>query len=450
MTARPKRKATRFKCPLRTEGELRAFVSTAFGVLIPDKRVCPDHSTPWEAFRDAYFAVAPMILWEGSRGFAGKSFLLALLTLTEAITLKAEVNVLGGSGEQSERVIEYMTALWESPSAPRRLLLGDVKREQRLVYGNKVRSLMASTKSVRGPHPQRLRLDEIDEMDPVIFDASMGQTMTKEGVPAPPQTVGSSTHQYPAGTMTMAKTMAAEKGWPVYTWCYRETMEPHGWLAESEIALKKIQVSSAMWDSEYELQEPSPEGRAIDSDAVKKMFDTKLGDYQGKEGEYIEIEPPKRGHTYASGADWARKNDRTEIGTFRIHGKSLMLVAYEWMNRRAWPVMVGRFDRRVERFPGKASHDGTGIGDVVDGFIKVDAESIMMVGRPRTDLLSNVIAAIERGEIKAPMIKFLYNQLLYVTNDDVYGSGHLPDGLSMLALAYDAAVQPEWQDGRYN
>jgi glutamyl-tRNA(Gln) amidotransferase subunit E len=36
-----------------------------------------------------------------------------------------------------------------------------------------------------------------------------------------------------------------------------------------------------MWQVEYELQEPSPEDRAINTDAVKKMFDKELGEYDG-------------------------------------------------------------------------------------------------------------------------------------------------------------------------
>ena len=40
--------------------------------------------------------------------------------------------------------------------------------------------LTASQKSVRGPHPPSLLLDEIDEMDLEIFDAALGQPMPQE------------------------------------------------------------------------------------------------------------------------------------------------------------------------------------------------------------------------------------------------------------------------------
>ena len=39
------------------------------------------------------------------------------------------------------------------------------------------------------------------------------------------QTVISSTHQYPDGTMTTLLQRAASQGWPLYTWCWQETLE---------------------------------------------------------------------------------------------------------------------------------------------------------------------------------------------------------------------------------
>ena len=423
-----------FKLPITTEANLRDYVKFAFGVTVPNTKVCPHHTTPWRAFADAYFAKSSVTVWLGSRGLAGKSFLLSLLASVEAQTLKADASVLGGSGEQSGRVLEYMTEFWKHPNAPRHLLLADVAREQRLSWGNTVHALTASSKSVRGAHPQRLRLDEVDEMDLPIFDAAMGQTMVKRGVEA--QTVCSSTHHYPNGTMTEILKRAADKGWPVYRWCFQETSNPiDGWLTKSEIERKKNEVTKGMWEAEYELQEPSPEGRAIDTAAVEQMFNGALGTFDGALSQYIEIEAPDPSGEYVNAADWAKKQDKTEIGTIRIDCFPARLVAYEQMNRLPWPVMVGRYNERCKRYKGKNIHDGTGIGDVVGGYLEVEAEGIIMAGRARTDMISNAISAIEHGEIESPMIISLCNELRFTTNDDVYGDGHLPDGLSMLSLA---------------
>ena len=99
--------------------------------------------------------------------------------------------------------------------------------------------------------------------------------MDRAGVQA--QTVISSTHQHPDGTMTAVLQRAAARDWPVYEWCYRETLEPHGWLTQAQVDRKRAEVPEQTWLSEYDLQEPSAEGRAIDSKAVDWMFDPQRG-----------------------------------------------------------------------------------------------------------------------------------------------------------------------------
>lgn len=459
--------AHKFILPIRSEKNLKTFIRLAWGVTIPDVQVCPDHSTPWRAFADAYFARHSVAVWKASRGFGGKSFLLALLGLTEAATLKCDVNVLGGSGEQSNRVLEYSQQFWDHKDAPRQLLISDVLRETRLAWGNKIRALMASSKSVRGPHIPRLRLDEIDEMDLKIFDAAMGQPMEMSGVPA--QTVASSTHHYADRTMTKILARANEKGWKVHQWCYKETSAaPTGWLSESEIARKRGEVTKIMWLVEFDNQEPSPESRAIQPDKVSWMFKKALGTFKGKPGEYIEIEPPKwycrrhpkkqylkpgdclkckaklRKGRYATGADWARKQDWTVVITFRVDTTPARLVAFERCQRLPWPVMVKKYEKQIERFGSEAEHDGTGLGDVVDGFLTKRANAFIMVGRARSDLLSDYISDIEDEQIEAPFIEYMENSHRMASVDDVYGAGHLPDDIAAGALAWRARKVKRW------
>lgn len=430
----------RFELPVSSERALARFLKTAFGVVIPSRAVCAGHASPWQAFRDAFFARHPVSVWKASRGFGGKSFTLATLGLTEAILLKSDVNILGGSGGQSKRVHDYMIAHWHRETAPRYLLESDpVKMETRLLWGNKIQALMASQTSVRGPHVPRLRLDEADEMDLSILDAALGQTMALHGVAA--QTVISSTHHNARGTMTEVLKRAAEKGWPVYEWCYRETVEPRGWLPPAEVERKRLELTQGQWLTEIELQEPSPENRAIASEAVTAMFRKELGDYEGKNGDKIEAEGPVQGGRYVHGADWARKSDWTVIVTLRVDVAPMRLVAFTRMARLSWPEMVGALDKRIGRFGGVGLHDATGIGDVVAGYLESDVRGFMMVGRERSDLLSEYVAAVERREIVAPFIRQMEGEHRYASVEDLYGSGHLPDTISAMALAYRAATK---------
>lgn len=434
-----------FHLPIRTEKTLRDFVKFAWGISIPDTQICPNHSTPWRAFVDAYFARSPVSVWHGSRGFAGKSFTLALLSMTEAVTLGADVNVLGGSGEQSKRVLEHMQNLWHSDSAPRQMLQADAATVTRLSNGARVAALMASQASVRGPHPQRLRLDEIDEMDIRILDAAMGQTMSKDGIK--PQTVMSSTRQYSDGTMQEILRRASEKSWKVFEWCYKETAAPHGWLAPVDIEQKRGEVTTAMWQTEYENQEPNPSARAIQPAAVERMFDKSLGEFDGSAHEYIEIEAPAPNGEYATGADWARKGDWTIITTYRTDVKPVRCVAWERTGRLDWPVMVRLYDERLKRFAGAGVHDGTGIGDVVDGYITAGgSRAFIMAGRPRADLLSEYVNACEKGDIVYPFIRYAYQEHKFASVEAVMSGGteHLPDSISAGALGWNAVSKKPW------
>ena len=216
-----------------------------FGVRIPRTRCCAAHHTPAEAFCESYFARAPVTVWIASRAFGGKTFLLSLLALTEALTLEVSVTVLGGSGQQSTRVLDAMGTHWRAPAAPVHLLDGPPGLyKTRLIWGNTITALTASQTSVRGAHPARLRLDEADEMRLPILEAAQGQTMDQGAARA--QTVIASTHQHPDGTMTAVLQRAAEQGWPVYQWCWQETQEPAGWLPAAQVTRKRAEITAQM------------------------------------------------------------------------------------------------------------------------------------------------------------------------------------------------------------
>lgn len=166
----------------KTDDELHVFVRTYLGLNIPRQRVCPDHVAPFEAFADAYFARHPVTIWKGSRGFSGKSTLLGTLSTMEALALGAGVTILGGSAAQSLRVHEIVNECFRGPYAPHEALLREpTMYDTRFRNGGWIRALMASQKSVRGPHSSRLRLDEIDEMELAILEAAQGQPMRQRG-----------------------------------------------------------------------------------------------------------------------------------------------------------------------------------------------------------------------------------------------------------------------------
>lgn len=435
--------------PPRTKWELKALVQYLFGYNFPATAVCPGHSAPLDAIWDAYTAKYPIMVWKASRGFGGKSTMLATLSVLEMLT-GMKVAVLGGSAQQSRRVHEVTDDIWEHaielPNGDviegplKHLLAQDPNQmETRARNGAWLRALTASTKSARGPHPQRLNLDEVDEMDLVVFDAAMGQTM-EGGSGHKAGTVISSTHQYPDKTMSEVLRRADEKGWPVYFWCYKENLESNdGWLPDYEVDRKRQEVSAQMFTIEYDLTEPTIEGRAIDTDAVDRTFSKSRGTYSGSPGEYLEFESPDPEGRYATGTDWAKESDWTVIVTFRTDGPKWKMVAFERVNRIAWPAMIERLNKRLERFGGVAAHDATGAGNVVNDYIRHSTKAVILMGKERQRIFSDWIVALEQGQIEAPFIEWVYYEHLYVSVNDLYGHGtgaHPPDSLVACALAW--------------
>ena len=433
-----------------------------FNISIPRVQVCDDHCAPFTAFADAYFARhGPIHVWKASRGFGGKSFMLATLALAEAVC-RAKVNLLGGSGEQAERVLDYMNGeevddvMWLAPDAPRWLIeggfeKGTLKRKTELTNGGYIRALMASTRSVRGPHPERLRLDEIDEMELTIFDAAMGQTMALRDIPA--HTVGSSTWHNANGTMTEILKRAEKNGWPVYEWCYKENLQSAGgWLPDEEVERKKIEVSEVMFKVEYDLQKPNPGELAFAPEAVEAMFKDELGEFKGDRDEKVAIAQPERGKIYIHGTDWAKRTDWTVILTFEDlqlpegeDGPEMKLVEFLRTGRHKWPRMIGMHDERVKRFSENSEyyscHDETGIGDVITDYMSdaTVSEGVWMAGRLRTELITDYVAAVEHGNIICPNIEWMRKEHEYASVGDLYDTGstfHLPDTVAAAALAY--------------
>lgn len=450
-----------FAMPIRSEVKLHLFVYLAFGINIPTIKVCPDHSAPFDAFADAYFSRATVSLWKASRGFGGKSFLEALLASTWALTQGAQVKILGGSGVQSRRIIEAMEKINTFKGIPPGSV---IQRTNSLteypISGGSVEALMASRRSVRGPHPQKLILDEVDEMDLLLLNDALGQPMSANGIY--PGVVAASTHQNAQGTMTeMIKRVRLnkDKGWKWHEWCFRETMKsedvPWGWLSQRDVEDARSRVPLEMWRTEYEGQEPNPGSRAFTPATVERMFQIAQGHWVGQNAEYIEVEAPVPGARYAHGADWGKEKDRTCIATLRMDVLPYRTVAFEAMRRIEFPLMVERLRLRMKKYGGKGCHDQTGIGNPIDGFARIPSlEGVVLVGHERKDILTEYITLVERGEIVAPMIDLCYDEHKYCSMVDMFGGidqetgqkGHLPDTVCAMALAYRAGKKkrPAW------
>ena len=111
---------------------------------------------------------------------------------------------------------------------------------------------------------------------------------------------------------------------------------------------------------------------------------------------------------YAHGADWGQAIDYTVIATLRCDVRPLPLVAASRSRR------------------------------VVGEYVTAPILDVDMVGQRRRDLFIDYFAAIERHEITAPRVEPFYSEHRFCRVDDGFGSGHPPDTVVAMALAYHA------------
>ena len=147
-----------------TDRDVLAWIEATFpGSTFPPWRAAPG---TWRQRRPSVMPCAPatsVALWIASRGFGGKTFLLALLAAANAILFETDVIILGGSGQQSLLVIEHLHRLWAAGQVPPAWLASaPTFTKTTFAWGNTIQALTASQTAVRGAHPTRLLLDEID------------------------------------------------------------------------------------------------------------------------------------------------------------------------------------------------------------------------------------------------------------------------------------------------
>lgn len=446
--------------PPETDDELYWLVQALWGTKIPRTQVCPDHVAPFTAFSDAYFGrnsidpdsgVNSIALWHGSRGLSGKSFMLSILGLTKAFLLGTDVNVLGGSFSQSANIHIHMGAATEYKNAPRYMFAQEPTANlMKLTNKAKIKPLTASQRTVRGPHPPFLLLDEIDEMELKILDAALGQPMEQKnwlGQVQYPYTVMCSTWQNPMGTFTEIIRRAEEQSIPIYRWCFRESNNKvDGWLSDRAIEEKKRSINKEMWRVEYELGEPAIGNRAFDSEAIEAMFCLDMVPLRSKEQkdyeEFVFADPTHPGE-YVIAADWAKEADYTVIAvirTDRVETHGIELVYWARLNRRPYPFMIKMFNDAMQRYNAAGEYDRTGLGNVVTDYLDARAHGFFMVGEKRSSMLSEYVNAVEQvGTFKFPKLPTAYIAHKYAQVGDLYSNKqeyHLPDEVCALALAY--------------
>jgi hypothetical protein len=165
----------------RTRGELSAWVAHALGVRVPDRALVPGHASPLDYLEHAFFegsGVRDCVVW-ASRG-GGKTFYAAVATTLDLVFKPGiEVMILGGSLQQSQRMLAHLRGFFRSPVlAP--MVAGPISDRRVVVRNGSMAEVLAqSHTSVRGARPQKLRCDEADLFHPDVWAAAQLVTRSR-------------------------------------------------------------------------------------------------------------------------------------------------------------------------------------------------------------------------------------------------------------------------------
>jgi hypothetical protein len=243
---------------LKTDADVAALVSWLRRPRIGTKVNCAhdDHQAPFTFLADVLVGrTSDFITWANRAG--SKSYLAALITWTRSMFLTGlETTVLGGSLEQSEKVYKGLDEFWQATGLQDELTEGVVTRRMtKWKNGSQVSVLTASTRSTRGPHPQSLLMDEIDEMSQEVYEAAMSQPQAKRGIGS---MLGrfSTNHRW-GGMMDRALEQARAYHTPVYKWCVWEVLKSCRDYSCSTCKVSRFCPGTHMKDADgyYELED---------------------------------------------------------------------------------------------------------------------------------------------------------------------------------------------------
>jgi hypothetical protein len=265
---------------------------------------------------------ATRFIIKGPRG-GGKSVMLGALGFVQWFLQAQSIVDMGGSLMQAQGVYNYFVGhIYTQQSIVSALPSDPTMKETKSDKGNYFKAVAASPKAVRGPHPDKLYIDEACETkDELILDA-----MPMVNTSAHSQVVMTSTFHKIFGYFQETWDRADELGWVRLSWdsfdvarqfdpaIWRDetlnreipdlallekraagrTGDPEGWIpVENLIQAWREKTSADYFDVEYMGSRPSTEGMVNDPEDIDACTIDEFGEYAYVPGT----------HT-AGGLDW--------------------------------------------------------------------------------------------------------------------------------------------------
>ena len=168
----------------KSDEELHAWIKANLGMDIPRVSVCDTHVSPFQFIADIYFERVTAAIAMANRG-GSKTMSSAIIHLLNSLFKPGcESATVGAIEAQSLRAIESLVNIMkihgkvkvieEHPS-----LQNYIKRRADFVNGSWIEILPGTVAAVNGPHPSKVHRDEVELMDPVVFQEASNMSMSK-------------------------------------------------------------------------------------------------------------------------------------------------------------------------------------------------------------------------------------------------------------------------------
>jgi hypothetical protein len=269
--------------PCQDIHELRQWIATHLDLVLPERAVCPNHCSPSEYLRLAYFEPAQdLVVWAPRGG--GKTRLAAVATLLDLLHKPGiAVRIVGGSLQQALLMWEHLLPDLETLAEG---MFDGKSRAQRIRLSNQSTVAVAaqSQRAVRGLRVQKLRCDEVELFKPDIWSAAQLTTRSRkdrEGRSVRGVIEALSTYHQPHGLMGEVIARAEQRKTPLLRWCLLDVLEKcpperecascplffecqgvaktacSGFFSIDDAIAMKRRVSLEMWESEMMCLRPS-------------------------------------------------------------------------------------------------------------------------------------------------------------------------------------------------
>lgn len=240
----------------QTDDELHAWIKRNLGFDIPRVAVCDGHCAPFDFVSDMYFERETAAVAMANRG-GSKTMSSAIIHLLNSLFKPGcEGLTVGAIEAQSKRAYENLKTLLvmhgksitggkinlphEHPKVVR-----TIESETSFDNGSKVEIVPGTMAAVNGPHNPKVHTDEVELMDPAVFEESRNISQSKTILQTDPITGEeteriikaqdwiTSTRKRAAGPMQriLDSIYESEKNghkppYKLYVWCYAESAKP--------------------------------------------------------------------------------------------------------------------------------------------------------------------------------------------------------------------------------